>query len=171
MCKICFRVAMSSIEPAHFPNQINKGRQLNSQKHGRGCGLVNAKKYHYDVKTAFYPPLVYLFLSYNWVSTSRRQIVPEWPPVTCKLYPCVAASCMQISADFIHVTCDWRPRCYNLHLTYLLGLLGGWSPLVPLGPLWRCSCSVLPPPFASRQSRKSVKRVQSYYLCAFCRHF
>ncbi len=53
----------------------------------------------------------------------------------------------------------------------LLGLLGGWSPLVPVGPLWRCSCSVLPPPFASRQSRKSVKRVQSYHLCAFCRHF
>ncbi len=54
---------------------------------------------------------------------------------------------------------------------YLLGLLGGWSPLVPVGPLWRCCCSVLPPPFASRQSRKSVKRMQSYHLCAFCRHF
>ncbi len=56
-------------------------------------------------------------------------------------------------------------------LIYLLWLLGGWSPLVPVGLLWRCSCSVLPPPFASRQSRKSVKRVQSYHLCVFCRHF
>ncbi len=42
--KICFRVALSSIVPAHFPNQISKGRQLNSQKHGRGCGLDNDKK-------------------------------------------------------------------------------------------------------------------------------
>jgi hypothetical protein len=29
-CKICFRVAMSFIVPAHFPNQISKGRKLNS---------------------------------------------------------------------------------------------------------------------------------------------
>jgi hypothetical protein len=43
-CKISFRVAFSSIVPAHFPNQISKGRQLNSQKHGQGCGLANAKK-------------------------------------------------------------------------------------------------------------------------------
>jgi hypothetical protein len=43
-CKICFRVALSSIVPAHFPNQISKGNQLNNQKHGRGCGLANAKK-------------------------------------------------------------------------------------------------------------------------------
>jgi hypothetical protein len=42
--KICFRVAFSSIVPAHFPNKIFKGRQLNSQKHGQGCGLANAKK-------------------------------------------------------------------------------------------------------------------------------
>jgi hypothetical protein len=42
--KFCFRVALSSIVPAHFPNEIFKGRQLNSQKHGRGCGLANAKK-------------------------------------------------------------------------------------------------------------------------------
>jgi hypothetical protein len=117
MCKICFCVAMSSIEPAHFPNQINKGRQLNSQKHGRGCGLVNAKKYHYDVKMAFYPPLVCLFLSCNRVSTSRRQIVPEWPPVTCKLYPCGHHanfgrfySCyMRLAATLLQFTCDWRP--------------------------------------------------------------
>jgi hypothetical protein len=24
---------------------------------------------------------------------------------------------MQISVDFIHVACDWRPRGYNLHVT------------------------------------------------------
>ncbi len=24
---------------------------------------------------------------------------------------------MQISADFIHVACDWRPRGYNFHAT------------------------------------------------------
>jgi hypothetical protein len=42
--KIRFRVALSSIVPAHFPNQIFKGRQLNGQKHGQGCGLANAKK-------------------------------------------------------------------------------------------------------------------------------
>ncbi len=29
----------------------------------------------------------------------------------------MAASRMQISFDFIHVACDWRPRGYNLHGT------------------------------------------------------
>ncbi len=58
-CKICFRVVLSSIVPAHFPNQISKGRQLKSQKHGRGCGLKN---YNYYVKMAFYTPLVCLSL-------------------------------------------------------------------------------------------------------------
>jgi hypothetical protein len=43
-CKNCFHVALSSIVPAHFLNQISRGRQLNNQKHGRGCGLANAKK-------------------------------------------------------------------------------------------------------------------------------
>jgi len=33
----------------------------------------------------------------------------------------VATSCLQISADLIHVACDWRPRGYNLHAT------GGYS--------------------------------------------
>jgi hypothetical protein len=90
-CKICFRVALSSIVPAHFPNQISKGRQLNSQKHGRGCGLDNDKKYNYDVKTAFYTPLVCLSMSCNQVAASRMQIVPEWPPVACnfgRFYSC-----------------------------------------------------------------------------------
>jgi hypothetical protein len=45
-CKICFCVALSSILPAQFPNQISKGRQLNSKKHGPGCGLAKAKKYN-----------------------------------------------------------------------------------------------------------------------------
>jgi hypothetical protein len=44
VCKICFHVALSSIIPENFPNQISKGRQPNSQKHGQGCGLANAKK-------------------------------------------------------------------------------------------------------------------------------
>ncbi len=38
--------------------------------------------------------------------------------------------------------------CFTQHntvVTYLLGLLGGWSPLVPVGPLWRCRWPVLPP--------------------------
>jgi hypothetical protein len=61
-CKICFCVALSSIVQEHFLNQISKDRQLNSQKHGRGCGLANAKKYNYDVKTAFYTSLVCLSL-------------------------------------------------------------------------------------------------------------
>jgi hypothetical protein len=73
------------------------------------------KEYNYDVKTAFYTPLVCLSL------------VTEWPPVACKLYlsgrqlhaNCtrVAASRMQILADFIHVACDWRPHGYNLYET------------------------------------------------------
>ncbi len=59
-CKICFRVALSSIVPAHFPNQISNGPQLNNQKHGGVCGLANAKKYNYDVKKFLYTPLVCL---------------------------------------------------------------------------------------------------------------
>ncbi len=43
-CKICFRVALLSIVPAHFPNQISKGRQLNNKKHGGVCELANAKE-------------------------------------------------------------------------------------------------------------------------------
>ncbi len=46
----------------------------------------------------------------------------------------------------------WPSRCY------FLGLLGGWSPLVPVGPLWRCGEPVLPPLvlFISLESRKSL---------------
>ncbi len=72
------------------------------------------KKYNYDVKMAFYTPLV-------------SCLITEWPRVACKLYlsgrrlhancNCVAASRMQISAHFIHVACDCRPRGYNLHAT------------------------------------------------------
>jgi hypothetical protein len=95
-CKICFGVALSSIVLAHFPNQIPKGRQLNSQKHGQVCGLANAKKYNYDVKMAFYTHL----LSACLLSCNR-----------------VAASRMQILANFIHVACNWWPRGYNFHAT------------------------------------------------------
>ena len=91
-CKICIRVALSSIAPAHFPNQISKGRQLNSQKHGRGCGLANDKKFNYDVKMAFYTPLVCLSLV---------------------LYP----SGRQWHANRPKFACDWRPLSYNLHET------------------------------------------------------
>jgi hypothetical protein len=55
------------------------------------------------------------------------QMVPERPPVACKLCPSgrqshanctrVAASRMQISVNFIHVACDCRPSGYNLHGT------------------------------------------------------
>ncbi len=116
-CKICFHVALSSIVPAHFRNQISKGCQLNSQKHGRGCGLANDKKYNYECKDGL------LHTSCLLVSC----FVTEWPPVACKLYlsGCqlhangtrVAASCMHISAEFNHVACDWRPRGYNLYAT------------------------------------------------------
>ena len=68
--------------------------------------LSMVKKLTSDVKTAFYTTLGLI------VSC----LVTEWPPVACKLYPSgrqlhancnrVAASRMQISADFIHVACD-----------------------------------------------------------------
>ncbi len=109
----CFHVALSSIVPTHFPNQMSKGHQLNSQK-------LMPKKYNYDVKTAFCTPLFSLLVSC---------LVTEWPPVACKLYPSgrqshandtrVAASRMQISADFSHVACDWRPRGYNFAFKWL----------------------------------------------------
>ncbi len=56
--------------PAHFPNQISKGHQLNSQKHGRGCGLANAKKIKLWCKDAILPTSCLL------VSC----LVTEWPP-------------------------------------------------------------------------------------------
>ncbi len=135
-CNICFRVALSSIVPAHFPNQISKGSQLKSQKHGWGCGLSKAKKYNYDVKTAFYTPLVCLSLVLSpsgrqsqanciRVATSRVQIVPAWPPVACKFRPILfmflatgsqaGTICMQLAATRVQIISDWRPLGYNLY--------------------------------------------------------
>jgi hypothetical protein len=52
-------------------------------------------------------------------------LVTEWPLVAFKLYPsgrqshanCTPVAEMQISIDFIHVACDWRPLGYNLFAT------------------------------------------------------
>jgi hypothetical protein len=74
--------------------------------------LPMLKKYNYYVKTAFYTPLVCLSL---FLEPSGHQYLSG-----CQLHEnCtrVAASRMQISADFIHVACYWRPRRYNLHST------------------------------------------------------
>jgi hypothetical protein len=129
-CKICFRVDLSSTSAISKPNI--QGGQLNSQKHGRGCGLANDKKYNYDVKTAFYIPLVCLsacLLSCNQVAASCMQIVPEWPPVACKLYLCgrgrqlhanfgrFSSCCMRLAATRVQFACDWRPLEYNLYAT------------------------------------------------------
>jgi hypothetical protein len=50
-----------------------------------------------------------------------QQSVPEWPPITCKLYPSGRQSHAN-SRNFIHVACDWWPLGYNLHAT--VGHLG-----------------------------------------------
>jgi hypothetical protein len=88
-------------------------------------GLPMRKKYNYDVKTAFYTPLV--FLSCTRVAASRMQIVPEWTPVACKLYPRVRqlnanfsqfySCCMQLTAKQIQFSFDWQPVGYNLYAT------------------------------------------------------
>jgi hypothetical protein len=58
--KICFRVGMS------FLNQTSKVRQLNSWKLASRMWTCQCKKFIYDVKSAFYTPLVYLSLAlYN----------------------------------------------------------------------------------------------------------
>jgi hypothetical protein len=110
-CKICYHVAMSSIVPAHFPNKMPKGRQLNSQKH---------------VKTAFYTPPACL-LSCNQVATSLMQIVPAWLPVACKLYSHGRQShanfgqfylrCLRLAATRVQFRADWRPLGYDLFAT------------------------------------------------------
>ncbi len=137
MCKICFRVALIFIVPAHFPNQISKGRQLNSYMHGWGCGLANAKKIYHWCKTGLLHTFCLL------VSC----LVPLWPPVACKLYlsgrqshancTWVAASRMQIvpggqshanfgrfysclmwlAATRVQFACDWQPLRCNLYAT------------------------------------------------------
>ncbi len=105
----------------------------------RGCGLANAKKYNYDVKTAFYTPLVCLSLSCNRVAASRMQIVTKWPPVAskpdpgrqlhanfCRFYLC----CMRLEATQVQkFACDWRPLGYTLYAT--------------CGPHWHANFAVL----------------------------
>ncbi len=88
--------------------------------------LIMIKKYNYDVKTAFYTPLVCLF-SCNRVAASCMQIVPEWPPVACKLHPRGCQShakfgrfysyCMRLAATRVQFACAWRPLGYNLYAT------------------------------------------------------
>ncbi len=125
-CKICFRVALSSIVPAHFPNQISKGLQLNSQKHGQGCGLMLKN----IIMMGFLHTsclLVSCLVSCNRVAASRIQIVSKWLPVACKLYPhgrqlhanfCPFYSCcMRLAATRAQFACDWRPLGYNLYAT------------------------------------------------------
>ncbi len=119
-CKICFRVAMSSLVAAHFPNQISMGRHLNIRKHAWRCGLANAKKYYYDERTAL------VHTSCLLVSC----LVIEWPPVAwklCKLYPHgrqlhanysrFNSCCMRLPATQVQFACDWRPGGYNLYVT------------------------------------------------------
>ncbi len=100
-CKICFRVAMSSLVPAHFPNQISMGRHLNIRKHAWRCGLDNAKKYNYDVRT------VLLHTSCLLVSC----LVIKWLPVACKLYPSATSrmQIVQIVPAWLPVACKLQP--------------------------------------------------------------
>jgi hypothetical protein len=58
----------------------------------RGCELANAKKNNYDIKMAFYTPLVCLSLV---------------------LYP----SGRQWHANRPKFACDWQPLLYNLYAT------------------------------------------------------
>ncbi len=63
------------------------------------------------------------------LAASRIQIVPEWPPVACKLYPSgrqlhanytrVAASCMQIIPEWPPVACKLYPRGRQSHATWI----------------------------------------------------
>jgi hypothetical protein len=87
--------------------------------------LPMRKKYNYDVKTAFYTPLV--CLSCTQVAASCMQIVPEWTPVACKLYPRgrqlnanfsqFYSCCMRLAATQIQFSFDWQPLRYNLYAT------------------------------------------------------
>ncbi len=125
-CKICLCVALSSIVPANFPNQISKGRQLNSQKHGRGFGLANAKKIYYDGEMACYTPLVCLSLVL-WPSVACK-IVPMWLPVACKFRPILftlhatgghtGTISMRLEAvTQVQFICHWLTLGYNLYAT------------------------------------------------------
>jgi hypothetical protein len=81
--------------------------------------LLMLKKYNYDVKTAF-------------LHTHRLLVsclVPEWPPVACKLFPSghqpkknanfgrFYSCCMRLAATRVQFACDWQSLWYNLHAT------------------------------------------------------
>jgi len=61
------------------------------------------------------------------LAASRLQIIPEWPPVACKLYPCgrqlhatwikLMGICMQLAATRVQFACNWRPFGYHLYAT------------------------------------------------------
>ncbi len=127
-CKICFRVALSSIVPAHFPNQISKSRELNIQKHDGGCGLANTLKKILWCNAGFlhtpcllvsclvpeWPPIAYkLYLS----GLQSHANCTAWPPVACKFRPILfmlhatgghaSTICMRLAATRVQFICDW----------------------------------------------------------------
>ncbi len=62
--------------PAHFPNQISKGRHLNSRKHGRGCRLASAKKKYLHGLLHTSCPLVSCLVT-EWQSTVESKLYPS----------------------------------------------------------------------------------------------
>ncbi len=77
--------------------------------------LPMLKKYNYDVRTAFYTPLV--CLSCNWVAASHMKIVPAWPPVACEFPPILFM--LHASGGHAGTIClrlAW-PVGYNLYAT------------------------------------------------------
>jgi hypothetical protein len=61
----------------------------------------------------------------TWVAASHMQIVPQCPPVACKLYPLGRQShstwiklaekkiCMRLAATRVQFACDWRQLGYK----------------------------------------------------------
>jgi hypothetical protein len=127
---------MSSITPAHLPNQISKGCQLNSQKHTSRMWIV------YFFVTEWPPFACKLYLSGHQSHANCTR---------------VDASRIQISGDFIHVACYWRLSGYNLHAT------GGHSATNYMGrqshPKFACASGQLrakPPVFCKHAARTSI---------------
>jgi hypothetical protein len=61
----------------------------------------------------------------TWIrlAVSRLQIVPEWPPVTCKLYPCgrqshainkIEGNLLRLAATRVQFECNWPPDASNI---------------------------------------------------------
>ncbi len=100
----------------HSTSAISKpniqGHQLNSQKHGRGCGLV------------LQPSGRQSYANCTRVAASRMQIVPAWPPVVCKFRPILfmllatgghwSTIYMRLVATQIQFICDWPPVACKL---------------------------------------------------------